>query len=111
MPTAMEFDWAVISHVSWQAWALMIYTGVAVNGVAVVPMFDSMDAIGRGRSATPPSKKEQPPQLTWPPLSRPRASGCPLYAATAQLATVPIQLGGASAVVVRQLAARIRERA
>lgn len=43
--TAIEFDWHWMSQVSWQTWALMIYTGVAVNGVAVVLMYDSMDTV------------------------------------------------------------------
>ncbi|MFH9552066.1 DMT family transporter [Streptomyces sp. NPDC017435] len=45
VPTAIEFDWHWISQVSWQTWALMVYTGVAVNGVAVVLMYDSMDTV------------------------------------------------------------------
>ncbi|MEW2050423.1 DMT family transporter [Streptomyces sp. NPDC005476] len=45
VPAAIEFDWHWISQVSWQTWALMVYTGVAVNGVAVVLMYDSMDTV------------------------------------------------------------------
>jgi drug/metabolite transporter (DMT)-like permease len=45
VPTAIEFDWGMITHISWQAWALMIYTGVAVNGVAVVLMYDSLNTV------------------------------------------------------------------
>lgn len=45
VPTAIEFDWHWMSQVSWQTWALMIYTGVTVNGVAVVLMYDSMDTV------------------------------------------------------------------
>ncbi|MFF4878763.1 DMT family transporter [Micromonospora sp. NPDC000668] len=45
VPAAVEFDWAMITAISGQAWALMIYTGVAVNGVAVVLMYDSLDTV------------------------------------------------------------------
>lgn len=45
IPAVIEFDWAVITNISWQAWALMIYTGVAVNGVAVVLMYDCLDTV------------------------------------------------------------------
>jgi drug/metabolite transporter (DMT)-like permease len=45
VPAAIEFDWATITEISGQAWALMIYTGVAVNGVAVVLMYDSLDTV------------------------------------------------------------------
>ncbi|WP_035844837.1 DMT family transporter [Kitasatospora azatica] len=45
VPTAIEFDWGMITHISWQTWALMIYTGVAVNGVAAVLMYDSLDTV------------------------------------------------------------------
>lgn len=30
---------------SWQTWALMAYTGVAINGIAVVLMYDSLDSV------------------------------------------------------------------
>lgn len=45
VPAAIEFDWHWISQASWQTWALMVYTGVAVNGVAVVLMYDSMNTV------------------------------------------------------------------
>lgn len=45
VPATIEFDWTTVANISWQAWALMIYTGVAVNGVAVVLMYDSMDTV------------------------------------------------------------------
>ncbi len=34
-----------IGNISWQMWALMIYTGVAINGLAVVLMYDAMDHV------------------------------------------------------------------
>ncbi|MDQ0767237.1 drug/metabolite transporter (DMT)-like permease [Streptomyces canus] len=45
VPAAIEFDWAMLTNISWQTWALMVYTGVAVNGVAAVLMYDSMDTV------------------------------------------------------------------
>jgi len=45
VPAAIEFDWSRMSQISWQTWVLMIYTGVAINGIAVVLMYDSMDTV------------------------------------------------------------------
>ncbi|MEU6217257.1 DMT family transporter [Streptomyces sp. NPDC047022] len=41
-PAAAETSLAGLSQISWQTWALMAYTGVAINGVAVVLMYDSL---------------------------------------------------------------------
>ncbi|MDG9701250.1 DMT family transporter [Streptomyces sp. DH37] len=46
VPAGIESGWgAGLAQVSWQTWALMIYTGVAINGVAVVLMYDSLDSV------------------------------------------------------------------
>lgn len=45
IPTGFELKGVLASHISWQTWALMIYTGVAINGVAVVLMYDSLDRV------------------------------------------------------------------
>ncbi|MER5889948.1 DMT family transporter [Streptomyces sp. NPDC001941] len=44
-PAAAQTSLADLSHVSWQTWLLMAYTGVAINGVAVVLMYDSLDSV------------------------------------------------------------------
>ncbi|MET9434822.1 DMT family transporter [Streptomyces sp. NPDC006551] len=44
-PAAVETSLAELSQISWQTWALMVYTGVAINGVAVVLMYDSLDSV------------------------------------------------------------------
>ncbi|MFE2432243.1 DMT family transporter [Streptomyces sp. NPDC059373] len=45
VPAGFEFHGVLHSHISWQTWALMVYTGVAINGLAVVLMYDSMDSV------------------------------------------------------------------
>ncbi|MFF3411244.1 DMT family transporter [Streptomyces sp. NPDC002742] len=44
-PALAETDVAALADVSWQTWALMVYTGVAINAVAVVLMYDSLDRV------------------------------------------------------------------
>ncbi|MFJ8668341.1 DMT family transporter [Streptomyces sp. NPDC093600] len=44
-PAAVETSLAELTQISWQTWALMVYTGVAINGVAVVLMYDSLDSV------------------------------------------------------------------
>ncbi|MFJ7206322.1 DMT family transporter [Streptomyces sp. NPDC098789] len=46
VPAGFESHWgASLAGVAWQTWALMAYTGVAINGVAVVLMYDSLDSV------------------------------------------------------------------
>ncbi|MGI5372696.1 DMT family transporter [Streptomyces sp. CA-251387] len=45
VPAVLEYDWSMLAEVSWQSWALMIYTGIAINGVAVVLIYDAMDTV------------------------------------------------------------------
>jgi drug/metabolite transporter (DMT)-like permease len=44
-PALHEMREVAWSHVSWGTWLLMIYTGVAINGIAVVLMYDGMNRI------------------------------------------------------------------
>ncbi|MDJ0382824.1 DMT family transporter [Streptomyces sp. G-G2] len=46
VPAGVESHWgAALAGVSWRTWALMVYTGVAINGIAVVLMYDSLDSL------------------------------------------------------------------
>lgn len=45
VPAALEFDWTTLPAVSWQTWALVIYTGVAIGGVAAVLMYSSLNTV------------------------------------------------------------------
>lgn len=45
VPACMEPRGLLFVSYSWQTWALMIYTGVAINGVAAVLMYDSMNHV------------------------------------------------------------------
>jgi drug/metabolite transporter (DMT)-like permease len=45
VPAAQELRHMPLGAVSLHSWALMIYTGVAINGVAVVLMYDSLNRI------------------------------------------------------------------
>ncbi len=44
-PAVAETDWSALGQISWQTWALMVYTGVAINGIAVVLLYDSLDSV------------------------------------------------------------------
>lgn len=46
VPAAVESGWGrELLDVSWQTWLLMIYSGVAINGVAAVLTYDSLDRV------------------------------------------------------------------
>lgn len=45
VPAGFELPGLLHSHISWQTWALMIYTGVAINAAAVVLVYDSLDRL------------------------------------------------------------------
>ena len=46
VPAGFESHWgADLLHAPWETWVLMIYTGVAINGIAVVLMYDSLDHV------------------------------------------------------------------
>ncbi|MET9695769.1 DMT family transporter [Streptomyces sp. NPDC006529] len=46
VPAGVESHWgADLAGVGWQTWALMAYTGIAINGIAVVLMYDSLDSM------------------------------------------------------------------
>ncbi|MFM7403220.1 MAG: DMT family transporter [Erythrobacter sp.] len=45
IPANIEPRGLLHASYSWQTWALMIYTGVAINGLAVVLMYDSMNQV------------------------------------------------------------------
>lgn len=45
VPAGFELPGVLRSHISWQTWAMMIYTGVAINGVAVVLVYDALDRL------------------------------------------------------------------
>lgn len=42
VPAALEPGGLLEAQYSWQTWALMVYTGVAINGIAAVLIYDSM---------------------------------------------------------------------
>jgi drug/metabolite transporter (DMT)-like permease len=44
-PASLEPDGLLRTHYSVQAWGLMIYTGVAINGLAAVLIYDSMNHV------------------------------------------------------------------
>ena len=45
IPAALEPNGLVHAHYTWQTWGLMIYTGVAINGIAAVLIYDCMNRI------------------------------------------------------------------
>lgn len=45
IPAGVEPRGLLHASYSWQTWALMVYTGVAINGVAAVLMYDSMNRV------------------------------------------------------------------
>ena len=46
VPAGIESGWgADLAGVSWQTWVLMIYSGAAINGVAAVLVYDSLDRV------------------------------------------------------------------
>lgn len=45
VPAGLEQRGLFNASYSWQTWALMIYTGVAINGLAAVLMYDSIDKV------------------------------------------------------------------
>lgn len=46
IPAGLEVAWgSALTGVSWQAWALMIYSGVAINGIAAVLVYESLDTV------------------------------------------------------------------
>lgn len=42
VPATIEMQSMNVAQISWEMWGLMIYTGVAINGLAVVLMYDAM---------------------------------------------------------------------
>jgi drug/metabolite transporter (DMT)-like permease len=45
VPAALEPQGLLHAGYSWRAWALMVYTGVAINGIAAVLIYDSMGQV------------------------------------------------------------------
>lgn len=45
VPASIEPQGLWHAHYSWRTWALMIYTGVAINGLAAVLMYDAMNHV------------------------------------------------------------------
>ncbi len=45
IPASLEPNGILNAHYSWQTWALMIYTGIAINGLAVILVYSSMEKI------------------------------------------------------------------
>lgn len=45
VPASIEINGFLHASYSWKTWALMIYTGVAINGLAAVLMYDSMQEV------------------------------------------------------------------
>lgn len=45
VPAALEPGGLLEAHYSWRTWALMVYTGVAINGIAAVLIYDSLGQV------------------------------------------------------------------
>jgi drug/metabolite transporter (DMT)-like permease len=45
VPASLEPGGLLDAHYSWRTWALMVYTGVAINGIAAVLIYDSMGQV------------------------------------------------------------------
>jgi drug/metabolite transporter (DMT)-like permease len=45
VPAALEPGGLLDAHYSWRTWGLMVYTGVAINGIAAVLIYDSLSQV------------------------------------------------------------------